>query len=177
MKLEPKAGKLYHALMHNLNARVLQKLHKCESPIEQMFLLALANTPYSSIGAEDDRSYIEHAKSISAQEGVVPSFSFPFGAAAIFVYQQFPCVIADRNIRLDFAAFCKKAKVAVELDGHNFHERTKEQARRDKSRDRLLTIEGWKVVRFAGSEVWADPHVCAYQVLTIVLQSAVGAPK
>jgi hypothetical protein len=32
--------------------------------------------------------------------------------------------------------------VAIECDGHNFHERTKEQVARDKSKDRYLTARG-----------------------------------
>lgn len=46
--------------------------------------------------------------------------------------------------------------LVVELDGHDFHERTKEQAQRDKERDRNLTRAGYKVMRFTGSEVYAN---------------------
>lgn len=46
--------------------------------------------------------------------------------------------------------------IAVELDGHDFHEKTKEQARKDKKRDRTLAAAGWTTLRFTGSEVYAD---------------------
>jgi hypothetical protein len=36
--------------------------------------------------------------------------------------------------------------LVVEVDGHDFHE--KEQARRDKQRDRFMTTTGAKVLRF-----------------------------
>lgn len=55
----------------------------------------------------------------------------------------------------------KWAYVLVECDGHDFHERTKEQAKRDKGRDRALAAAGFQVVRFTGSEIWADPFACA----------------
>jgi hypothetical protein len=42
----------------------------------------------------------------------------------------------------------------VEIDGHDFHERTREQALRDKSRDRSLLHAGLKLLRFTGSEVY-----------------------
>lgn len=58
--------------------------------------------------------------------------------------------------------------IAIECDGHNFHERTKEQATRDKRRDRELTTEGWRVLRFTGSEIWNDPKSCSEQVLRVV---------
>lgn len=49
---------------------------------------------------------------------------------------------------------------AVECDGHDYHERTKEQAQRDKSRDRWLTTNGIATIRFTGSEIWRDPASC-----------------
>jgi very-short-patch-repair endonuclease len=54
--------------------------------------------------------------------------------------------------------------VIVECDGHNFHEKTKEQAENDKSRDRALQGIGCAVLRFSGREIWRDPGKCAEQV-------------
>ena len=55
-------------------------------------------------------------------------------------------------------------QLIVECDGHDFHERTKEQAARDRSRDRFAQIHGRSVLRFTGSEIHADPIGCALQV-------------
>jgi very-short-patch-repair endonuclease len=71
--------------------------------------------------------------------------------------------------RVDFAIFIngvanEEIKIVVECDGHEFHEKTKEQAARDKSRDRDLLIAGWKVLRFTGSEIWRDYEACTIQV-------------
>lgn len=55
-------------------------------------------------------------------------------------------------------------KLVIECDGHDFHERTKEQAARDRSRDRALSNQGYDVFRFTGSEIWRDPWGCADQV-------------
>jgi very-short-patch-repair endonuclease len=55
-------------------------------------------------------------------------------------------------------------RVAVECDGHDFHERTKEQAERDRRRDRDLQTEGWRVLRFTGSEIHRSAAGCAAQV-------------
>lgn len=62
----------------------------------------------------------------------------------------------------------KVVRLVVECDGHDFHERTKEQARRDRRRDRMLMLGGWKVVRFTGSEIWADAVGCAQQVADLL---------
>lgn len=53
--------------------------------------------------------------------------------------------------------------VIVECDGHDYHDRTKEQAQRDKERDRFLQGEGFAVLRFTGSELWRDAMKCAKQ--------------
>lgn len=56
------------------------------------------------------------------------------------------------------------AWLAIECDGHEFHERTKEQAARDRARDRALQEAGLTIFRFTGSEIYRDPFGCADQV-------------
>jgi very-short-patch-repair endonuclease len=58
----------------------------------------------------------------------------------------------------------KYPRLVVELDGHDFHEKTKEQAAHDKQRDRFMTGEGITLLRYAGSEVWANPFACVAEV-------------
>ncbi len=59
-------------------------------------------------------------------------------------------------------------KIIIECDGHDFHEKTKEQARKDKQRDRFFTLEGYEVLRFAGSEIYKDPFKCGEEVWNFV---------
>jgi hypothetical protein len=63
------------------------------------------------------------------------------------------------------------ARLVVELDGHEFHERTKEQARRDRSRDRHLAALGFTVFRFTGSEVHRNPYRVADEVEEFLAQA------
>lgn len=51
--------------------------------------------------------------------------------------------------------------IMVECDGHQFHEKTKEQVRADNERDRILQSAGFPVHRFSGSEIWLRPLQCA----------------
>ena len=44
--------------------------------------------------------------------------------------------------------------VIIECDGHDFHEKTKEQVTKDKIRERFLVENGYKVLRFSGSEIY-----------------------
>lgn len=59
------------------------------------------------------------------------------------------------------AAGRREAKFVVECDGHDFHERTKEQAKHDRRRDREMQILGYTVLRYTGSEIWESPRTCS----------------
>lgn len=56
------------------------------------------------------------------------------------------------------------AGIAVECDGHAFHEKTKEQASKDKERDRFFLTAGFPVMRFSGSDIFNKPLACAKEV-------------
>lgn len=56
----------------------------------------------------------------------------------------------------------------VECDGHDFHEKTKEQAARDKARDRFFVSADIRVFRFTGSEIWKDAGKCACEVMNVM---------
>lgn len=47
--------------------------------------------------------------------------------------------------------------IGIELDGHDFHEKTKEQVTRRNQRDRELAAAGWTILRYSGSEFYKDP--------------------
>lgn len=49
-------------------------------------------------------------------------------------------------------------KIVIECDGHEFHEKTKQQASKDKKRDRDLTTSGYLVLRYSGSDIVNDPY-------------------
>lgn len=68
--------------------------------------------------------------------------------------------------RVDFLLMDRLAQceVVIECDGHDFHERTKEQAQRDRKRDRELQARGYLVLRYTGSEIYRDPYGCAADV-------------
>lgn len=58
--------------------------------------------------------------------------------------------------RVDFVCYFwmfNEVKYIIECDGHNFHEKTKEQVVYDKQRERFLVSEGYKVLRYSGSEI------------------------
>lgn len=58
--------------------------------------------------------------------------------------------------------------VVVECDGHDFHEKTPEQAARDKARDRFLNLHVKAVLRFTGREIYRDPNGCVVEALEVL---------
>lgn len=136
----------------------------CESPIEKLFMAAMLGSGFEapSIDIWHD---IVHAK-LDGHDSERGMFVDEGGTVCI---PQFTINGPDKKYRVDFAFLepawsTVKCRVAVELDGHQFHERTKQQATADKRRDRQLQALGWRVLRFTGSEVWADPSDCVEQV-------------
>jgi hypothetical protein len=74
-----------------------------------------------------------------------------------------------RNHRIDLALFInifanEEIKIAVECDGHDFHEKTPDQAARDKERNGDLQIVGWRLLRFTGRQIRREPKRCAARV-------------
>lgn len=57
------------------------------------------------------------------------------------------------------------ADIGVELDGHEFHERTPEQVEYRNRRDRDLQMAGWRIFHFSGREIVRDPEKCVRAVL------------
>jgi very-short-patch-repair endonuclease len=136
----------------------LDMLHrKCESPIEILLVTAL----WRASKIEDfSIDFLPGGDTIPKE---------PYYDEAAFVYQQVKIgdyradfLIHDASLPVDIAP---PRIMVVECDGHDYHERTKEQARRDKRRDRYFQSRGFKVLRFTGSEIWADPDKCADEII------------
>lgn len=68
----------------------------------------------------------------------------------------------------------ESAKLVVECDGHEFHEKTKEQASRDKERDRTLQACGFPVFRYSGSDIYCHPIDCAHECLSFLFEQQTG---
>jgi len=82
--------------------------------------------------------------------------------------------IGERLYRVDFllepvdqtVAISKHwTPIAIELDGHAFHERTREQVAYRDQRDRALQAANWTVLHFSFSEFTNNPYRCVCEVL------------
>jgi len=72
--------------------------------------------------------------------------------------------VGSERYKIDFAD--DTHKLAVELDGHDFH-KTREQRTNDAKRERALQSQGWTVIRFTGSEVFQDTAKCVDELVAI----------
>lgn len=87
------------------------------------------------------------------------------------------CVVPQYQIgdmRVDFAITYEfhgqSIRLVIECDGHDWHDRTKAQVARDKSRDRAATVRGWRALRFSGSEIFVSPSQCAFEALDEIMR-------
>ena len=127
-----------------------------DSPIEQQ-MAAYAAMRVFGIDREHARDDLRHLD----------------GYANLVLVSQPALSVDGQTIHPDFC-FCatgplrRPASLLIECDGHDYHDRTKEQAARDRQRDRVLTRNGWRVVRFTGLELWHDADGCAREALHIL---------
>lgn len=132
----------------------------CESPIEEAFLRAIVrratDRELTAVTRLDDRTY-----------PVTPIV----GDEVLQIYPQ----VTVGPYRFDFMLSIAtrgegSGLLVVECDGHDFHERTKEQAARDRSRDRRAQAWGATVFRFTGSELHRDAAECADSCIDLLLE-------
>lgn len=65
--------------------------------------------------------------------------------------------------RLDFAVFENGIKLDIECDGKEYHSAPWQKAH-DRKRTRVLNHNGWKVIRFTGSQIHKDVNKCIVRV-------------
>lgn len=120
-------------------------MDKCQSPIEQLIAIELQHFAVYRMDLVAKTKFLYEAqKEISCK---------------------------NKKYRVDFLVTATNKidyKIIIECDGHDFHEKTKEQAAKDKKRERFLTSAGYTVFRFTGSEIWKDPLGCLMEVLKYI---------
>lgn len=141
----------------------------CESPAERLFLLGALLQ--GKEGEPQLRISWSGALETNESSGK-PSDMFlgflKFGESEFMLY-------AQRDVaghRVDFALESTDVEygepgfwgVAVEVDGHEFHEKTKAQASTDRERDRDVQREGYRILRYTGSDIYKSPASAVREV-------------
>lgn len=90
-----------------------------------------------------------------------------FMKSALLVIDELDPQVKVGPYRVDLAIEYKK--IAIELDGHDYH-KTKEQRTHDAKRQRYLELNGWRVIRFTGTEIYNSVERCVNETLVLINQ-------
>lgn len=143
-------------------------LDKCESPIEKYMLISLAFM-------EDENTSFDTIRLVPATGRKFEELSgrtHRDDEQRTWIYPQ----VAVGRYRVDFLLVVecfhetKSRFIAIECDGHDFHEKTKRQAGRERAREREIQAAGITVLRFTGSEIFRDANRCASEVMRQIEQ-------
>jgi very-short-patch-repair endonuclease len=160
--LSDSVNKIIEETLHELRLDLNFAIKDCESPIEQIMALKM----------------YKFLNSWSARR-----IEFEDKLDIIGVINQNPIRAEGNDYRVDFMVGIwdtvaqQGTNFVIECDGHDFHEKTKEQAQRDKQRDRDLATAGFVVMHFTGSEVFNDNNIASdlfQKIRTIVLKKRSG---
>lgn len=146
---EPRVRDFIYEILEDYFTEMMIILDDCESPIEQLFGVAFLK--------------VIEGRGLNYNPGLI-------------VEPQAEVECYGKKYRVDFLVLVGNYlnnpeqcfKLVIECDGHDFHEKTKLQAARDKQRDRHLIGAGYHVIRFTGSEIWKDPFKCAREAADII---------
>ena len=142
---------------------------RCQSPIEKLLLAALVAGRNSwGYAGPDGIDLIFHATDRDGPPGC------PWDCVMISAQSKIAGYKAD--FLIDISLKSGNKVLVIECDGHDFHEKTKAQAAHDKRRDRTMTYDGAQVLRFTGTEIWADPRACADEIYSM-LEDVIYANK
>jgi len=66
-----------------------------------------------------------------------------------------------------------KKGIIIECDSQQFHERTEEERRYEKKRDRYLMSKGYKIFHYTGKEILVNPLKIACEIIAFVTDSKI----
>jgi very-short-patch-repair endonuclease len=66
--------------------------------------------------------------------------------------RQLDIKLRRQHYKLDFAVFCQKSNIDIEVDGEAWHS-GEERHGLDRQRNNALAVAGWQVLRFSGHEI------------------------
>lgn len=150
-----------------------KRIKNTRSPIEVRMLEALRSCCPAGVGLHDET----HVRGMSFTFEGGPRYPDDYDDTTQLVYSDdgdgdalyLYADLAALTYRLDFLIYCNRwysrpTWIAIECDGHDFHERTKQQAAYDRARDRELLGVGITTLRFTGSEIFHSAERCATEV-------------
>lgn len=103
------------------------------------------------------------------------SDELPQSCMGFIVEPQYEIETDNHKYYVDFyivlASLCNDVDVVVECDGHEFHQKTKEQVTHDNEREYEIKKAGYDVLRFSGSQIYNAPFKCANDIFDYLLSN------
>lgn len=149
-KLPKDVKETYGEMVDLYSLKLLKAMSECKSQIEMLMAIQL----------EQEENYfllrcVYHGLNIS--HTYYKQMKYEFGNKTY---------VADFSIHVVDWKTNKETVFIIECDGHDFHEKTKQQVMRDKERDREFIKNGYVVIRFTGAEIVNKN--CAVEVYDII---------
>lgn len=126
-----------------------------KSPIEQIFITAFNLYCKEKLGKE---IYLFAQKEVICDKKKY-YLDFEFEADDYLSYLTFGNKIKNYNFKL-----------AIECDGYEFHQKTKEQVQKDNEREYNLKMAGYEVLRFSGTQIYNNPLKCAEDTYNYIMK-------
>lgn len=140
-------------------------LNCCESPIERAMLYALFLVGYAysdSVTIRVGDVLVGGMAGASAGFEIEPqAWIDSYRVDFLLRYWRLKDSNAPRGGRI-------RAAMVIECDGHDFHERTREQAARGRMRDRHFQSVGFGIYHYTGAEIWRDVFAAATEAIETV---------
>lgn len=77
---------------------------------------------------------------------------------------EYPAQVPGRKFRLDIAFV--EERLCAELDGWQWHARHLEDFKKDRRRQNLLVMQGWRILRFTAADIHQDLEGCLNMIAT-----------
>lgn len=152
----------------------LQEFLNAPRKAQQLMLLPLIKEKfYPTIMCESIKSPIEQI--------FITAFDFYMSInnkEQVFLFSQAPIFLESKKYIADFLfeedefvnKFNTKKKIIIECDGHEFHQKTKQQVKHDNEREYDLKMAGYEVIRFSGSQIYNNPLRCAEDTYNYIMK-------
>lgn len=152
-------------------------LHEaCRSPLEQLLiepLLAMANNLGSCSYRVGGREYGLHAgSSVAGHIRIEPQARIDRYEVDFLVEFSVDEYVRGRAAggTSEEVRTARTVAMVIECDGREHHDKTREQAERDRARDRSLQALGYLVFRYPGSVIVRDPYAVARDALGALVE-------
>lgn len=152
----------FHADSFNSHVWSILQDKNVTSPIEQYLFIALHATFISNL-LDEIACIVIHGEQFFSGYHIAPQHTI----------DQYRCdfmvsYIHDWTSLKDVDLPGAQRKVLVECDSQQWHERTENERRYEKARDRHFAKSGYHAFHFTGTEILADPFMAASEVVAFV---------